>query len=161
MPIRIQCILVSKERETLFACTIWNPSSKTSFFSLSSSFNWFKLRSVQRTKWACAGQISCFHLNEQLNVSTFFVVVRIMGNILRAIKLSKYNMLIKESFTLPNMRGDRDEIYLWYAAISEFKLELITQHHIWQELKQTLITHFEDLKEFFYYPSHWRHHTQI
>lgn len=118
---------------------------------------------VQRTKWAC-GQISCFHLNEQLkviNVSTFFVVPRIIGNILRAIKLSKYNMLIKESFTLPNMRGDRDEIYLWYAAISEFKFELITQHHIWQELKQTLITHFEDLKEIFYYPSHWRHHTQI
>lgn len=149
MPIRIQCILVSKERETLFACTIWNPSSKTSHLSFLSLHLWFKLRSVQRTKWACAGQISCFHLNEQLNVSTFFVVPRIMGNIIRAIKLSKYNMLIKESFTLPNMRGDRDEIYLWYAAISEFKFELITQHHIWQELKQTLITHFEDLKGFF------------
>lgn len=60
-----------------------------------------------------------------------------MGNILRAIKLSKYNMLIKESFTLPNMRGDRDEIYLWYAAISEFKFELITQRHAHTTRTQT------------------------
>lgn len=148
MPIRIQCILVSKERETLFACTIWNPSSKTSHLSFLSLHLWSPKNKV--SMWP--NYISCFHLNEQLkviNVSSFFVVPRIMGNILRAIKLSKYNMLIKESFTLPNMRGDRDEIYLWYAAISEFKFELITQHHIWQELKQTLITHFEDLKGFF------------
>lgn len=148
MPIRIQCILVSKERETLFACTIWNPSSKTSHLSFLSLHLWSPKNKV--SMWP--NYISCFHLNEQLkviNVSTFFVVPRIMENILRAIKLSKYNMLIKESFTLPNMRGDHDEIYLWYAAISEFKFELITQHHIWQELKQTLITHFEDLKGFF------------
>lgn len=148
MPIRIQCILVSKERETLFACTIWNPSSKTSHLSFLSLHLWSPKNKV--SMWP--NYISCFHLNEQLkviNVSSFFVVPRIMGNILRAIKLSKYNMLIKESFTLPNMRGDRDEIYLWYAAISEFKFELITQHHIWQELKQTLITLFEDLKGFF------------
>lgn len=119
-----------------------------SFFSLSTS-----LESKEQSEHVAKLYLfSCFHLNEQLkviNVSTFFVVPRIIGNILRAIKLSKYNMLIKESFTLPNMRGDRDEIYLWYAAISEFKFELITQHHIQQELKQTLITHFEDLKGFF------------
>lgn len=148
MPIRIQCILVSKERETLFACTIWNPLSKTSHLSFLSLHLWSPKNKV--SMWP--NYISCFHLNEQLkviNVSTFFVVPRIIGNILRAIKLSKYNVLIKESFTLPNVRGDHDEIYLWYAAISEFKFELITQHHIWQELKQTLITHFEDLKEFF------------
>lgn len=67
-----------------------------------------------------------------------------MGNVWPTIKLSKYNMLVKESFTLPKMKGDHNKnIFDMQQYLVNSKFEL--QYHMQEDSSK----HFEDLSFFF------------